>query len=176
MEDRGTVKPVKRDATTIQVSKLFQGNSGARLSVQESVSLSYPRQEAFAVSSRFSKFIHSPEQPFKRVLATVNEEWERLNFVWLDGKPLGMLVIYNDEGKFLQVVPSPEEIAEAAKKILQVGFSKNGEVGPEPWIDVNPSGDGVTSESCRLVPTSPSSVYVRSLSGPIRYSFTAFPR
>lgn len=65
-------------------------------------------------------------QPYKREV-TVGEEWTELDTGWLD-PPGGMVVVRNNEGKWLVTNPTPEERTEAAKRVVELVFLRSDEL------------------------------------------------
>lgn len=78
--------------------------------------------DAFCCETTFDRWLNSEESVYSRKMK-VGNEWKKLHLGWFtdEGKPIGMLVIRNDEGKHLQVNLSDEEKTELAKKVLEVG-------------------------------------------------------
>jgi hypothetical protein len=104
----------------------------------------------------FSQNIESGEQPVQREFE-VGEGWEPLPLQWLANAPLGQLVVECTGPKY-QVIPTPEERAEAESKILYLGI--DGAV----FAKVRPGA------SCRFEPVGNITV-----KGPAKGTVTAVP-
>jgi len=76
------------------------------------------------VDNRFSRQVESDEQPYSRRY-TIGDNWTNLDFGWIE-RP-GMLVISNEEGKFLQRNPTDEEKKDIAGRIVEIA-------GTPPWL------------------------------------------
>lgn len=98
-----------------------------------------------------------------------NETWKQLDLGWLNGQPVGMIVIENNEGKFYDKNPTPEERLAVAARVLHLAILGENEVPTDatPWLSIWPGGGfkGKPSPSARL--------WVRSPSGSLRYTVVA---
>lgn len=67
----------------------------------------------------------SDEQPWSRDFK-VAQEWKPLRGCWLleEDKPTSLLILTNREGKFTQIVPSPEEVRQAGELVVEVMLAK----------------------------------------------------
>lgn len=69
--------------------------------------------------SRYGTNLHSEEVPYNRP-QKIGTDWVKLDLMWVDNPIL--LVLENLEGSDYQTLPSPEEIAEVEKRIVEVGI------------------------------------------------------
>jgi hypothetical protein len=75
---------------------------------------------AFEEGVRFTREIESDEQPYtRRKVAT--EEWQALDHGWVE--KCGMMLVRNNEGRFYAVNPTPEQRAEADKRVIEISFN-----------------------------------------------------
>ena len=140
------------------------GDLKDRITVREMIYHQQAGEQPTGTETKFSHELESHEQPYQRRLS-VGEDWIPLDHGWIEEASL--LSIFNEEGKFLQVNPTDEERAEAAKKVLQVSPTIN--VVVNPWIIL-------PGQSMRGCPLSIRSMFVRSQSGVISFSVHIFPR
>lgn len=177
------------DVQSAKISQIMVRASGARITVIDTVAHQMFRSRTTIAEERFIMPCKSSEQPYQRLSFFVGEEWESLRLDWLMTSEgdwnCGMIKIANEEGRFLQTIPTNEEIAEEAKKVLVVGIVSS-EVVSHPsakgcemvlhFAEVRPSGDGVTIPSIRLMPRNLRGYRIRSEHGRIKISISAFPR
>lgn len=161
--------------------------------------------EAFCCETTFDRWLDSDESVYSRKIK-VGSEWKRLHFGWFtdESKPVGMLVIRNDEGKHLQANLSQEEKTNLAKKMLEIGILPDtSQIGVLTArllqvTSINPDVSGSLAEAVRtilretitqsmtafLVPPGesmrgvPSEVdlHVRCLHGDCSFTVFAFPK
>lgn len=134
------------------------------LIVTEQIAHRKAGSDARAFETRKMRALKTKEQPYERQMVAT-AEWMPLDLGWLAGKPLGMLAIRNDEGKPTQVLPTLDQRTEVAAKVLQVAYNAREDEG---WL-VDPG------MSMRGVPSDPSALQVRSLSGEIEFTIWASP-
>jgi hypothetical protein len=94
--------------------------SKSRIGVVESVYCQQPGDNPISAESRFSRWLNTDEQPYSRKIK-VTEEWQPLDWGWL--KKASMLVVVNEEGRFLQVQPTPQERCDAISKVVEIGIA-----------------------------------------------------
>lgn len=117
------------------------------------------------VESRFSRGVSSGQQLYQRE-EEVGENWVPLDLGWIT--KVGFLEIANNEGRFLQVIPTEEEREDTAKKILEVrGYDATCSSG---CLWLVPPG-----ESFRGFPSKPQNLFIRSQLGTIEYTLYVFP-
>lgn len=135
-----------------------------RMTIVEKVYHQPQTGEAYCCETVFERWLDDEESVYSRKMK-VSEEWKLLHFGWFsdDGKPVGMLVIRNDEGRDLQRLPSDEEKTKTASLILEIG------VHDLPLFDVFPG------ESFRATPSG-QDLYVRCLGGECSFTVFAFPK
>lgn len=119
--------------------------------------------EAFCCEVTFERTLMSDESVYSRK-KRAGEEWQPLDCGWIteDSGRVGMLIVRNDEGKNLQRLPSDDEKAALAQKVLEVGTH-------DLPLFVVPPG-----ESLRATPAE-TPLYVRCLGGECHYTVFAFP-
>lgn len=135
----------------------------SRLTVIELV---YHRQwgeEPVLFEGRFGRELETHEQAYRRMI-TVGETPQPLDTGWLAGL-VGMLVVANLEGRRQQVIPTEQQRAELAAKVIEVGSTNSQQV----WLV--PPG-----ESFRGWPSSPEQVTLRCQQGKAHCTVFAVPR
>ena len=133
-----------------------------RVTVVSHVSLQMPGMAPYCAAPRFCRWLETDEQVFPRI-TTVGPDWEQVQAGWLSSG-CSQLVLENIEGQCLQRQPSPEEQADIALRIIELGERQGMTVLVRP------------GESCRLEPSSLSTLLMRCLHGRAKYSLTLFPR
>ena len=124
------------------------------------------------IESRFDRELESREQVYTRCLEAT-EGWQRLDCGWL-GR-VGMLVIRNEEGKLQGQNPTDAELERAARKVLEVTYSRGPLKGNRNdtnrlcWLIM-------PGESMRALPTHPTKLYVRCQSGTAEYTVFLVPQ
>ena len=106
----------------------------------------------------------------------VTEEWSELDLGWV--KQAKMLVIWNDEGKFPTVVPTPEEVLLASKRVLEIALAPldTSKIDQDsPRIDLEAFGVVYPQSSIRLFPSDSRRYRVRCQSGTCALLVVAFP-
>jgi hypothetical protein len=119
-------------------------------------------EEPTAVTLQYVRPLETSEQPYVRKIK-VGESWQPLDLGWIE-QP-GMILLVNDEGKFTQTIPTPEERAEAEAKVVEVGL------GSPPWL-IPPQGSflGMSSGIGRRL------VNLRCQKGTARVTIHVYPR
>jgi hypothetical protein len=113
----------------------------------------------------WERFLKSKEQPYIRKKGLVaTPEWSSLDYGFLNGKPISLILIYNLEGIFTQVVPTVEEKSAAEGKILEIAY-----------VDATRGFLIPPRESYPFYTDVPTDVVVRSRGGNCRYSLVAIP-
>jgi len=148
--------------TTSASFKDREASLKARLVVVETVYCQSPGEQPVAVESRFGRALNSQEQPYRRVIK-VGESWQPLDHGWVE--EASMLVISNEEGKYLQVVPTEEQRKELETKVVELAFP--GQSGC--WLI--PPGD-----SFRGCPSGLGSLLVRCRKGMSKCVVHVFPK
>lgn len=151
------------------------------------------------VYPRYTQFLTTDEQPYQRH-TKIGEEWSRLDTGWLT--ECSLIVLENMEGLFQFRNPTKEEVEEAKKKVIEIGFVSDYVAYQQELIKVevdplsgkklgrtmhSPPTRGTASmeiepvlqipplQSQRIIPISPRMIYVRSRFGVTRMTITAFP-
>ena len=120
------------------------------------------------VTSQFSRELESDEQPYQR-RCKVGEDPQPLDMGWIEG--VGEIHIQNEEGRFLQIQPTPEEQANIAKKKLRLGL----DVGIRSRV-IRGLFEIAPGEAIRLPILNHKEWLIYSPSGTIRFTITVFPR
>lgn len=122
------------------------------------------------VESRFERWLRSDQQLYERK-AKVGPDWKPLPLPgpdWIDPADCGMLVLQNLERADGSVIPTPEQAAEVAGRVILVGL-KEGDRPPQVFARVNPG------ESMRLHPVNVFEYVLSCPAGAARYSLTLVP-
>ncbi len=126
-----------------------------------------PRQ---ALDARYSRILRSDEQSYGPRTITVGEQWTPLEIGWLGNFPLGLIVITNGEGNFMERNPTPIEYSEAEKRILEIRFDETiTPGGTTPHLLILPR------ESQSFIPANPATVKIRCRSGEGKYTILVVP-
>ena len=135
-----------------------------RMTVVDKVYHQPMKGEAYCCECTFERWLDDDESVYSRKIRA-SEGWKQIHLGWFsdDGKPVGMLVIRNDEGKYLQRIPSEEEKVSLSEKVLEVGTHDS------PLFLVSPG------ESLRAVPSG-QNLFVRCLGGECSFTVFAFPK
>lgn len=123
-----------------------------------------PRDEATCNDLRFVKLLQTQEQPYTRKKISVGENWTPLDYGYLNGLPISMILIRNEEGKNLQTIPTEQEKLDLSLKALELA--------------VEGASEGFRVEVGAELPfvvRDFSLLRIRSLSGISRYSITVIP-
>lgn len=117
------------------------------------------------VDVRFSRWLHTEEQPCIRKLVAT-EEWETIKGNWVED--VSMVVIENHTGKGRQTIPTPEEKAFVESQVIEIGF----ETFPSIYIAllVHPG------EAVRFAPNDFKALRLRCRNGEAKYTATVFPK
>jgi hypothetical protein len=119
-------------------------------------------EDPVQVEGHFSRFLSTSEQAYTRWLK-VKEAWIPIDLGWIT--KVGMVVIRNTGTKFTQVQPSPEQVAEAAKQVLEVSYTKDSKRS-----FLIPPG-----ETYPFYPTSPEDLCIRCQHGEVRFTLWVYP-
>lgn len=157
-------------------------NLGARLVRTGGIYFAALNEEGTNLELQFSRPVLSEEQPFgprKHIIAT--EEWQPLNLAWFAEHPqqIGTIVITNEEGQFKQTIPTEEERAEAAAKVIEIGTGRRNpynELNYQSFAEVRPSGDTYSLQSFSIDPVDATQLGIRCRKGQAKYSLTIFPK
>jgi hypothetical protein len=137
-------------------------NPKDRLTVVQSFYHSVVGEEATRADGGFSRFLKTSEQCYTRWLK-VAEEWIPLDTGWVT--EVGLVVIKNVNTKFTQRQPTEEQKAEAAKKVLEVSYTK----------DSNRSFLIPPGECYPFYPSSPGELFLRCQHGQTRFDLWVYP-
>lgn len=136
-------------------------------------------QEPTSTICRFSRSLHTDEQPWIRHFE-VTEEWKPIECGWIE--TCSMLVLENKEGRFTQVVPTQEERDEAALKQVILGYPlpKNMPKEALEYLEIlYPTGINFLvvqpGESGRFQPTNVQALHIRSRYRAAKCVLTLYP-
>lgn len=136
-----------------------------RLTVVERVYHQQIGSEPFAVESVFSRTLDSEEEHYQRTVK-VNDGWTKLDCGWVSAA--SVLILRNEEGVFRHTNPTPEEEAEVALRVVELGLQIGAYV--ETTDEVRPQ------ESIRRCPVDLSRLMVRCRHGAAKLRLTLIPR
>lgn len=135
----------------------------SRLTIVEQVSFISPEDPPKSDENRWSIPISSDEQPYGRK-TRATPEWKPLDCGWV--KECSVLIIYNLEGKNRQKIPTEEEKAETASKVLELALD-----GTHIASIAIPPGSSI-----RITPIDCTAISIRSACGLLQYSYTLYPK
>lgn len=141
-----------------------------RMTVVDKVYHQPQNGDAYCCETTFERWLNDEESVYSRKIK-VGSEWKLLHLGWFtdDSKPVGMLVMRNNEGTHLQALLSDEEKDQLSKRVLEVGVSIGDRDEFVPVFLVPPG------ESNRVVPSA-TPLCVRCLGGECSFTVFAFPR
>ena len=128
-----------------------------------------PEQPSAADIPACVRLLTTDDQPFHKTV-TVGKDWMRLKDVrglWLDQASL--VVIANREGRFTQLVPTPEERQAAEALVVELRFDDPHGPNPSP-VQVSPNGLFVGE------PVSLGSFWLRCPTGEARCGVWVYPK
>jgi hypothetical protein len=136
--------------------------------------------EPVSVQYQFDRSVRSDEQTYTRRVK-IGEQWTPLDHGWVE--QAGMVVVSNDEGRFLKANPTIEEKAETSLKIIEIAVvaimtsEKNRTMHSPPRLpDVTvPFGLVYPGETTHLTPLDVKTLRLRCRSGTARVSLTVIP-
>lgn len=73
------------------------------------------------VERSYNELVPAQDEPWSR-RCKADEAWQPLDLGWFEEKTHGHLVIENLQGQNQSTIPSPEERADTAKRILELGI------------------------------------------------------
>lgn len=129
-----------------------------------------PGREVVAAESRWETrvaAVMADQQPYAREI-TVDETWAPLDLGWLSGGKAGWIDIANDEGRRWERIPTDEERAAVARRVVEVSAS--------PLVDHLPEWEVLPGRSHQGAPVRPLFVRCRPGGGAAKIVVTAFPR
>ena len=134
-----------------------------RVTVVETIYHQVQGEQPTTIESRYSRNLKTDEQLYQRRF-TVTEDWVLLDLGWA-GNNISLLHISNEEGKFPHKIPTPEEIEEVARRVIEVSYAPTSGMG---WSI--PPG-----ESIRGIPTRVESLFLRCVCGKAKCVLTLVP-
>ncbi len=135
-----------------------------RLTVVDAVYFSPHDGQPIEYRTPFGRELLTDERPYSRPL-TVGPEWVEVDLGWLKDVGVSMVVVQNDEGRYRQTVPSPEERASESDRVVEVAA----ETGVPPFALVRPT------ESCRFEPARATGLALRCRSGSAKVTVVLVP-
>lgn len=143
----------------------------ARIYGRELLAYQSPGKNPETVEHTFVRQLHTPQAVWRLLEQVVSEEWTKVELGWISFS--SMYRFENLEGRFTQVQPSLEERTSAERKCLEIGTLTGVDAGGvlmvAPFLLVPPR------EVMKFTPVSGARYYLRSRSGPCRYSLTIYP-
>lgn len=128
-----------------------------RILVVESVYFQPANASPVGVESRFGRELISDDEPYER-RQPVGREWAALDSGWLKDSAMAVL---SNPAPVWQRIPTPEQLAEAMAKVVEVIFLRPAE-HPNCYNMAPPSGVVIPpGESARLRPSSLGSTWLR---------------
>lgn len=122
-------------------------------------------QPPYSIPVRFSHGLTTKdEQPYERK-RTATETWEPLDCGWIEKS--GYVVIINRETTAGDTNPTPERIKEIEARVLEVTESPDNPDGLR-WLILPGAG-------FHGMPSNPRKLFIRSQSGPARYTICLIP-
>lgn len=106
--------------------RMSDTDNPSRITVIEHVIYNVKSNQPHVIANRFSRNQMTEEQAYKRQIV-IGTEWTKLEPNWI--KVCGMMIINNEEGKYKQRIPTPDERAEVNSHILEVFFGLPGQTG-----------------------------------------------
>lgn len=145
--------------------------TGGRLGVNQTLYYQKMNGEQKAYTSKYTAVCRMEEAPYERNLR-VTEEWQQLDSGWFreyPGKEPEEMLLVNEEGSLLQRIPTEEEKASIASRIVEVG-AVAGETGIVlPVAKIKPG------RSLRYSPQEVGRVWLRCRKGVARVSLVLIP-
>ena len=138
------------------------------LTVSDMVTYQQPGKMPQGFSHPFCRSVKDGCQPWVRQLR-IGEEWTQLDAGWVDNA--ACMILLNEEGTNLRVIPTPEEVEAMKKKVLEITYDGPPENGK--WL--YPAGLIFPGETRREHPINLGSIYLRSRSGEINCLLWLFP-
>ena len=150
----------------------FRPAEQARLGIVEQIYCYPPGAAPTLIDLREGFWLETDEQPYQRKLK-VGTEWQPLDCGWLEGKGVSLLVLVNEEGKHLTVVPSEQQKAAVSGRVVELGVQTMYGMGDAPGIvPIAPLRPGL---SLRFAPADAKALRLRSRAGEARVTLTLFP-
>lgn len=138
----------------------------SRVTVVERVYHQLPYKEAHQVEARFSRNLESKKRHHTEYLEAT-EEWQPLPCGHLQDD-VGMLVLHNDAETTPGVIPSPEDLDELAKRVIEVSYACPSD-SYNCWLV--PPG-----ESMRGMPSHATQLFYRCQHGTAEATLTLIPK
>lgn len=144
----------------------FHPAEQARLGIVEQIYCYPPGAAPTLIDLREGLWLETDEQPYQRKLK-VGPEWQHLDCGWLEGNGTSLLVLVNEEGKHLTVVPSEQQKTALALRVVDVGVFSQGLLATVAVLR--------PGLSLRFEPADAKALRLRSRSGEARVTLTLFP-
>lgn len=158
-------RPVKKTAATKSIPTPPQNRPKRLLTSVQSFYFEVEGQQPQSVNiPGYSRSLAEVEedQLWERHIK-VSEKWASLDYGWVE--QCAFVLLRNTEGGQIKTIPTPEQVAENAKKVIEIGFGNK----PTPLLYLHPG------ESQPLSPVDFKSLRIRCKSGVSRVILTAVP-
>lgn len=152
----------------------FSPASVSRLTVVETMYFQPHGEDAVSLGKPFSRQLKG-EEHWQRTIR-VGPEWVEIKGCWLE--KASVIRVANDEGKTVQVIPTPEQKAVSAAKIMEVGIVAVESATATMHDPPNePIGFALVApgEDCRFEPTAWERLRFRCLKGEVRITVSILP-
>lgn len=115
----------------------------SRLTVVETVYHHQRGGQPAAVEARYTRRLASDEQPYRRTM-TLGAEWQPVDLGWLQGQPVGLLILQSGEKPGGPLVEVGVAVLDAVQPafVIRPGESFRGEPLPDAEICVRASAAG----------------------------------
>lgn len=180
-DESGSLKPLPlHERIRLQPPKV-----PARLTVIRTIQFGGMSRQTTAQELHSQREVISAIQPYgPRFDIEVGEQWQFLDLGWFRGDnkldEVGDVTITNQEGKFTQTIPTPQEKQEALGKVLELGIRGNdgiyGDVDIVPFALIPASQDGFTLQHHHTIFSDPGEVMIRCHKGTARYTVCVYPK
>jgi hypothetical protein len=159
--------PAPKEATEgVGQPRVFRPLDKSRLTINEIIYHQSPEQSPTSIQSSFGIWLDSTEQPYVRINRTAPADaWVKLEVGWLAEVGISLVLIENEESKHIAINPTEAEKTEIDNRVLGLAFDPTSLF---PQFIVRPGS------SSRFTPTQ--DLYIRGLTGPVKYSVHIFPR
>lgn len=156
--------------------KVTEAKPEQKLTIQESIYHQSSTESPTSYSHTFFRVLEDEaEQPYGPRKAEATEEWTKLDFGWL-GENVGLILIQNREGNFPGTLPTIAMRESAKKQMLELGMRIDEDIHDSGLKVVALGIVIMANETMRLTSLDPTSLFLRSVSGKVKYSLTAFPK
>lgn len=163
----GPIEEISQDRPTLEIEpRKVMGRISAVLKFY----YSSPNVQPTIVCDQWGKWGETDLAAYHRPYNIADGEWDALDLGWLKGKPIGMVLLSNDEGRGLGtgVVLSAEKKADEDKRVLEICF---GDARAELSADILI----LPNSTQQFLPVDPASIRIRCRYKSAKYTVTVFP-